>query len=260
MSEEEEERLVKELVQKIPDDIRASMEEAAAADGLTLEEYVLLLLRDMEQQGLFDAAADPTVSEDEFLRLVFVGDCPGCGSQDTDSCDEEEEIDDATLGICRECGLIWCLECGSTVTRGEQCGHWEVCEACDEDKDEYGDCGVLPEECPRVIEWIAENYALACQSTCAWCLEEIPEAGEVYAVGATLRGGIEFASNESGTGFFMPVAIGDKLVPAIVTSADSEARQQGNDLMFMTCSEVCACSLRDALCEQKEFIDRAELN
>lgn len=258
--DQEEERLVRDMLDKLPDELREPMEEAARSDGLTLEEYVLRLLRGMEGQGLLEAAASADVTEEEFLRLIFVGDCPRCGSENTDSCDEAEGINDPTVALCGECGCVWCLECGSAVVSGETCGHWDICEACDEEKDELEECGIMPDECPKLLEWCAENYALACQSTCAWCEGEIPEAGEVFAVGATLRGGIEYASNESQTGFFMPVAIGGKLVPAIVTAPDSEAREHGNDLMFMTCSEVCACSLRDALCEQKELIDRAELN
>lgn len=267
--EEEESRLAREMVEKVPAELRASMEEAAASEGITLEEYVMALLRETELRGLLEAAVDEDVSEHEFLRMFFVGDCPSCGSGNTLSCDELEEIDDPTLALCRDCGHAWCLECGFAVQAEEKggqwgieetCGHWEICEACEEDRDEYEDCGVLPSECPHVQEWIAEQHALSCQSSCAWCGSEIPEADEVFAVGATMKGGIEFASGQPGTCFFIPVAVGDRLVPAIVTAAESEARKHGNDLMFMTCSEVCACSLRDALCEQKEFIDRAELN
>lgn len=257
---EEEQQLAKDLLARLSGELKETLEEAAKIDGLTLEEYILMLIHDMDQQGLLEAVTDDDVSESEFLRLVFVGDCPACGSEKTLSGDELEEIDDCTIGICESCGFTWCLECGATMVRGEVCGHWDVCEVCDEEKDEFEDCGIEPSECPRVVEWMGQMIAEACKSSCSWCGLDIPEEKEIFAVGATLRGAIEFTTNQEGTSFFMPVAIGGKVVPAVVTAADSEARQQGNDLMFMTCSEACAEQLRDALREEKELIDRAELN
>jgi uncharacterized protein (DUF1778 family) len=260
MMNEEEQRMAKDLLARLSGDLKETLEEAAKIDGLSLEEYLLVLIRDMDQQGLLEAVTESDVTESEFLRLVFVGDCPACGSEKTVSGDELEDVDDPTVGICQDCGFSWCLECGATVARGEICGHWGVCETCDEEKDEFEDCGIEPSECPKVVEWMGRVIAEACKSTCSWCGLDIPEEKEVFAVGATLRGAIEFTSDQSSMSFFMPVAIGGKVVPAVVTASDSEARQQGNDLMFMTCSEACAEQLRDALREEKELIDRAELN
>ncbi len=257
---EEQRRLIREMLDKLPEELRGSVEQVAAEENISAEEYIFLLMEDLDQQGILDAMSKGDMSEEEFFNMVMVGDCPSCGSSGTVQCDEVDEEGDPTIGLCKSCGYTWCLECGMAVAADETCGHWDVCEACEEEKDEFGDCGVLPAECPRILEWMAENYAYTCQSTCAWCGSEIPEEDEVFAVGATLRGGIQFEVDDNGSGFFLPVAVGQKMVPAIITASDSEARKQGNDLMFMTCSEICACSLRDALCEQKEVIDRAELN
>lgn len=257
---DEDTQFVYELLAVLPDELRETFEEAARLDGLTLEEYVLTLLSDMDREGLLEPAIDGDVPEDEFLKLVFVGDCPKCGSDDTVCCDEMEGIDDPTVASCNQCGHLWCLECGLEVARGEICGHWDVCDSCDEEKDEYEECGIMPSDCPRIIEWIARNYAQSVQGTCAWCGSQIPESGEVYAVGATLKGGIQFQSGSGTTGFFMPIAIGGRMVPAIVTAPGSDARQQGNDLMFVTCSDACARELRDSLCEEKELVERAEQN
>jgi hypothetical protein len=258
--EEEEERLAKDLLARLPDDLKQALEETARSDGLTIEEYVMLLLHDIGQQGLMEAPLDEDMSEDEFLRLVFVGDCPACESEKTVCCDEIEGIDDPTIGMCEACGFMWCLECGFEVRRGEDCGHWEVCDNCDEEKDEFEDCGIPASECPKVIEWMGQMIARACEGSCAWCGKDVPEECELFAVGAKLRGGIEFTNNRCDTGFFMPVSIGGKTVPAVVTGVDSEARKQGNELLFMTCSEACAQALREALLAEKEVIDRAELN
>jgi hypothetical protein len=257
---DEEKQFVDELLAGLPGELRETFEEAARLDGLTLEEYVLVLLQDMDRGGLLDAATDSDISEDEFLRLVFVGDCPNCSSESTVCCDEIKEIDDPTVGLCKDCGYMWCLECGIMLEMNETCGHWDICESCDEPKNEFEDCGIMPSECPRIVEWISGNYAHPMQDSCAWCGKEIPENSEVYAVGATLKGGIEFRTEEGSQGFFMPVSIAGRMIPAIVTAPGSDARRQGNDLMFMTCSEQCAGKLRETLSEEKELIDRAELN
>lgn len=258
--EEEEERLAKDILARLPDELKEALSETARSDGLTVEAYVLGLLHDSDQQGLLEAPLDKDLSEEEFLRLIFVGNCPACESESTITCDEIEGIDDPTVGMCNACGFMWCLECGSEVRRGENCGHWDICENCDEEKDEFEDCGIPPSECPKVVEWMEQMIARACEGACAWCGKDVPEECEVFAVGAKLRGGIEFTNDQSGTGFFMPVSIAGKMVPAVVTGSGSDAQKQGNELMFMTCSEVCAQALREALLAEKEVIDRAELN
>lgn len=252
--------MIREMLDKLPEELRGSLEKVASEEGLSAEEYISVLMEDLEQRGILEAMSGGDLSERDLLNLVMAGECPSCGSSGVAQCDDLEDEGDPTVGICAACGYTWCLECGMQIVAGETCGHWDVCESCDEEKDEFDDCGVMPSECPKIMDWMADSYACACQSTCAWCGAEIPEEDEVFAVGATLRGGIEFEVGRNGGGFLLPVAIGQKMVPAIITACDSEARRQGNDLMFMTCSEICACSLRDALCEQKEVIDRAELN
>jgi hypothetical protein len=260
MKEEEEERLAMELLARLPEELKETLREAAGVDGLTLEEYVHVLIRDVDKQGLLETGVVDEALEDELVRVMFVGGCPACGSEDTLSGEELVDVDDPTVGVCEACGFCWCLECGATVARGEVCGHWDICEACDEEKDEFEDCGIDPAECPKVVEWMGQMIARACQSSCAWCGKDIPEEGEVFAVGAALKGAMEFTSSQGGVNFFMPVTVGGKVVPAMVTAADSEARQQGNDLMFMTCSETCAQKLRDSLRQEKELVERAELN
>ncbi len=257
---EEEERLVKDLLARLPDQLKEALVETAREDGVTVEEYVMVLLRDIDQQGLLEAPLDADITEEEFLRLIFVGDCPACDSGSTVCCDEIEDIDDPTVGMCKACGFMWCLECGAELHRGEDCGHWEICDNCDEEKDEFEDCGLPPAECPKVVEWMGQMIARACEGACAWCGKDVPEECDLFAVGAKLRGGIEFTNNHSDMGFFMPISIAGKMVPAIVTGLASDARKDGNDLMFMTCSEVCAQALRQALIAEKEVIDRAELN
>ncbi len=259
MDDQEVEKLISDLLEQMPEEVRNEVEDEAGEEGKTLEDYLRMMVTDMNRGGLLDAARDSDVSEDEFIRMMLVGDCPNCGSENTMSCDELEGVEDPTLARCAQCGYTWCLECGSAVT-GETCEHWQFCDRCEEEKDEFGDCGIFPAECPHLLEWLAGNFTRRYENACAWCGREIGEEAEVFGVGAAVRGNLEFTSKGDDMGFLMPVMIQGRLVPAIVTAPGSEARLEGNDLLFMTCSEECAGSLRDALREEKELIDRAERN
>lgn len=91
-------------------------------------------------------------------------------------------------------------------------------------------------------------------STCAWCDEQIPESSEVFGLGVKARCGTGLSSQE---GEIIPVvlALADKIVPAIVTTGDSQAKRDGHDLLFMCCSRECAGLLKDVLQEEKERFD-----
>lgn len=91
-------------------------------------------------------------------------------------------------------------------------------------------------------------------NTCAWCNKRIPEDSEVFGLGAKVKPAIKLEDQE---GKFIPLSLilTDKTIPAIVTTTDSQAKQKGNDLMFMTCSQGCAESLKEALYKEKWIID-----
>jgi len=44
-------------------------------------------------------------SEDEFIRSVFVGDCPDCESAETALAEGPDGEEDLTVGLCKACGL-----------------------------------------------------------------------------------------------------------------------------------------------------------
>ena len=253
--DEQDKRIFEEMFEAMPDDLKAAFDSAVTASGVSKEQFVENLWKEV--------AADEAVpggDEDDLLRSMFIGDCPECGSTHTLSGDEIEEIDDPTVALCETCGLIWCLECGMTLAAAEECGHWHICEACDEEKDEYGDCGLMPADCPFVLDWQARAAADMLTSKCAWCGGEIPEDGEVFGTGARIREGIDFVQGGSEEGFFMEVTIAGRRVPTIVTGKDSDARKQGNDLMFMTCSLACAEQLKEALERERDLIEKIQLN
>lgn len=196
----------------------------------------------------------------EFEPFALQFQCPFCGSPNVTSAVNPSDFEDVTVALCEDCRSLWCAECGCRLEPGETCGHWEICEGCGEDRDEEGDCGVETLECPYVLEWVNGRIAEAFERTCSWCGGAIPEGSEVVAVGAKLRGGIEVAPGGDGTGFYIPIDLGGRRLVAVVTGMASEAREAGNDLLFITCGEECAGVLCEALEAAQELIERAELN
>jgi hypothetical protein len=67
----------------------------------------------------------------DFVNRIMVGDCPNCGSSNTDDCDGDPEIDDICVGRCFDCGQLWCCDCGRLLTHKQP-----HCPACEEEWDE----------------------------------------------------------------------------------------------------------------------------
>lgn len=198
-------------------------------------------------------AFEESPTEEQFISSVMVGECPKCGSANTVDCDEIEGIEDPTLGLCRNCGYFWCLECGTHLTSGITCGHWEICDECGVYKDDYEDCGIPAWECEHINKWLNENSPQVFESTCAWCGKTIPEDSEVFGLGAKVKQGFDI-KNKEGKIIQLSLALTNKTVPAIVTTSNSDAKKEGKDLMFMTCSQGCAGNLKDALQKEKDVI------
>ena len=98
--------------------------------------------------------AEEADSEEEFVRTVFVGDCPRCESSKTAIARSDDEEDDLTVGLCKACDYLWCLECECELKPGEQCGHWDICEHCDDLDDETGACPRTTDECTVIQAWL----------------------------------------------------------------------------------------------------------
>ncbi|MHB8110785.1 MAG: hypothetical protein ACYDHW_12230 [Syntrophorhabdaceae bacterium] len=84
--------------------------------------------------------------------------CPHCGESNTIDCSLIDMINDATVGLCLICGYLWCLECDSSLITGINCGHWQICTSCSEEKEASGYCGTPPWECPYIREWLRKNH------------------------------------------------------------------------------------------------------
>jgi hypothetical protein len=82
---------------------------------------------------------------------------------------------------------------------------------------------------------------------CAWCNQYIPEDEEIFSLGSKTHPGIDLSDQEGGV---ILLEVGEKLVPALVPTADSPAKEAGNDVLFVLCSRRCGSALREALGEQ----------
>jgi len=89
------------------------------------------------------------VTEEQFIAEIMIGECPKCGSKNTKDCEEIEGIEDLTVGLCMNCGFLWCSECGRPLVHGTSCKHWEICDECEE-ADEMGMCDIDPIECEKL--------------------------------------------------------------------------------------------------------------
>jgi len=83
---------------------------------------------------------------------------------------------------------------------------------------------------------------------CGWCGKAISDDMEVFGVGGKLRPGVDLSEFE-GAAVRIALASRQKGLVAIVPAADSDARREGKDILFMTCSEACGFDLKSAVQE-----------
>ena len=118
------------------------------------------------QQMLRNLLADMPEPTEEYKRLVMVGNCPKCSSTKTKECSGVEAIDDSRVGLCLDCGYLWCLDCGCNLNgqKKTECGHRNICDTCDEKKEEIDSSGEVVDfhccsymhvhDCDFINEWI----------------------------------------------------------------------------------------------------------
>jgi len=195
----------------------------------------------------FVKAADESRTSAEFVARIMVGSCPQCGSIDTASGEDVENIEDPTVGMCKACGFLWCLECELPLTAGSECLHWQVCRDCDVPKNEYGDCEKLPSECGPMKEWLARNPVQYPEITCSWCKRAIPEDQEHFMLGAKVLKS-RLLPTRAGV-VELSIAAKKKKIHAIVPAENSTAKKEGKDVLFVVCCEDCAQALSQVLKE-----------
>ena len=89
---------------------------------------------------------------------------------------------------------------------------------------------------------------------CAWCEKPIDDDREVFGFGAKIRPGADLSEYE-GEAIELRLVTNDRTLPMMVTSEDSEAKRDGNDVMFLVCSEECGKEMKAALEEEKSLGD-----
>lgn len=99
------------------------------------------------------------------------------------------------------------------------------------------------------------RIAVARASTCAWCGKRTAEGEELYAFGAQVRAGVDLSRYE-GQAFPLPIAEIGRTVTALVPARNSQAEQDGFDLLFAVCSPTCGETLREILMRQVHLIDQ----
>lgn len=218
-------------------------------DDEDFTELFKALPEDIQDELIKAVEESDATSPDDFISQVFVGECPECGSNNTGDCEEVPEIEDITLGLCNDCGHVWCTECGRAVAKGSVCEHWEICERCTKKKDEFGSCGIPPWECKKISTYIIVDDEDVLR-TCAWCNKTIAPNIEVFSLGAKAQKGT-YIERYRGSAIQMQLRHVDRTVSAIVPTSDSQARKDGNDFLFMLCSEQCAKQLRRALVKER---------
>ena len=94
-------------------------------------------------------------------------------------------------------------------------------------------------------------------STCAWCNKSIAADSEVFGMGVKIRPDFDLSGYK---GDVMPINLTcvDKTIHVFVTPDDSEAKNDGKDLMITACSEQCSQDLKEALNEDKTLGDSLE--
>ena len=81
---------------------------------------------------------------------------------------------------------------------------------------------------------------------CAWCRKHILDNAEVFSVGVKLKPSVDLTEYE-GHCIEIGLVADENPLYMLVTLAGSEAKQEGNDGMFLICSEKCGKEIKRAL-------------
>jgi hypothetical protein len=81
---------------------------------------------------------------------------------------------------------------------------------------------------------------------CTWCRSHISDHMEVLGLGAKLRSDLDLSEYESHC-IQIGMVLEERPIYMMVTAQGSEAKLNGNDGMFLVCSEGCGKKLKTAL-------------
>lgn len=86
-------------------------------------------------------------------------------------------------------------------------------------------------------------------SKCAWCQNYISDDMEVFGAGAKLKPDVDLSEYESHC-IQISLVSEEKPIYMMVTAQGSEAKMEGNDCMFLFCSEECGKKLKNVLVKE----------
>jgi hypothetical protein len=93
---------------------------------------------------------------------------------------------------------------------------------------------------------------------CAYCHRRIGDNCEVFGVKAKVKAAFSLANQQ---GHILDLDLLDgRTLYAIVPTRDSEAKQDGADMLFMVCSEKCGRDLKRDLEADKSLIEEVLLS
>jgi hypothetical protein len=101
----------------------------------------------------------------------------------------------------------------------------------------------------RQVENLFARRAERFQSACGWCGKHVGEDDPVVAVGARVLKGIDL-SLVAGKVIELTFEMSGKTVLAGVAGFESEAKAEGKDVIFMTCSDECGLQIQKAFAEE----------
>jgi hypothetical protein len=92
-------------------------------------------------------------------------------------------------------------------------------------------------------------------SSCCACGKAIGPDQEVFAASARVRPGVDL-SKQQGQVIRLELLLPGRVVLAAVAGKDSQARQDGKDLLFMCCSARCAADMNAVLQDEIDIGDQ----
>lgn len=94
-----------------------------------LEGRLMDMLDDQAKAELFHAFGQAQTAE-EFTNMIFVGECPVCGSSKTECCEEVVGIESPVVGRCQKCAALFCTECGRVFEKDKVIEVGITCPKC----------------------------------------------------------------------------------------------------------------------------------
>ena len=83
-------------------------------------------------------------------------------------------------------------------------------------------------------------------SKCAWCRNKLNQNSEAFGLGAKVKSGSDIFTYK-GKSVLLTIVSEDRNVPMMVAADGTDAKNDGNDVMFLLCSEKCGIKMKAAL-------------